>query len=46
MFSYKQVTFVRLMLSSKGYLLDLTVTEAIMKFSIPSMFTDPLYFFG
>ena len=46
MFSYKKVTFVRFKLSSEGYLLDSTTTEAIVKFLMPSMVTDPRYFFG
>ena len=44
MFSYKQVTFVRLKLSLEGYLLGSTITKAIMKFPIPSMLTGPQYF--
>ena len=37
---------MRLKLSSEGYLLDSTTTEAIVKFPMSSMLTDPRYFFG
>ena len=43
MFSYKQVTFGRLKLSSEGYLLDSTITEATIKFPIPSIQTHDMF---
>ena len=45
-FKCRQVTFAGLKLSSEGYQVDSTVTEAITKFPTPSTRTDLRSFFG
>ena len=45
-FSCRQVTFAGLKLSSEGYQIDSTITEAITKFPTPSSRTDLRSFFG
>ena len=45
-FSCRQVTFAGLKLSSEGYQIDSTITEAITEFPTPSSRTDLQSFFG